>query len=264
MGQTFIIENRAGAGGNLGSELVVRATADGHTLLLIQAGNVINTSLYNNLKFYFPRDIAAVAIISRPPFLMAVHPSLPARSVPEFIAYAKTNPGKINMGSAGIGTGTHVAGELFKMLTGTQLLHVPYRGGGPALIDLVAGQVQVMFGSMPSMIPYIKSGTLRPLAVTTKVRSDVLPDLPTVSDTVPEYEASDLYGVGAPKDTPTEIIDRLNREINAWLNNSSVKARLGDLGGMTAPGTPAEARQLIALETQKWAEVVKFSGAKVE
>lgn len=264
MGQPFVVENRPGAGGNIGTEAAVRAAADGYTLLLIQAGNVINTSLYENLSFSFPRDVAPVTVISRPPFLMSVHPSVPARTVPEFIAYANSNLGKVNMASAGIGTGNHVAGELFKMQTGVQMVHVPYRGGGPALIDLVSGQVQVMFGSMPSMIQYVRAGTLRPLAVTTRVRSDVLPDVPTVAEFVSGYEASDFYGVGAPKDTPAEIIARLNGEVNAWLNDPAIKLRLADLGGMITGGSPAAAAKLIAEETEKWAKVVKFAGAKAE
>lgn len=264
MGQPFVVENRPGAGGNIGTETALRAPPDGYTLLLIQAGNVINTSLYENLSFNFPRDAAPVVVISRPPFMMSVHPSVPAKSIPEFIAYAKANPGKVNMASAGIGTGNHVAGELFKMHTGVQMVHVPYRGGGPALIDLVAGQVQVMFGSMPSMIQYVRAGTLRPLAITTRMRSDVLPDVPTVGEFVPEYEASDFYGIAAPKDTPPDIIARLNQEANAWLNDPAVKARLGDLGGMITGGTPAVAGRLIVEETEKWARVVKFAGAKAE
>jgi len=264
LGQPFVIENRPGAGGNIGTEVVVRAPPDGTTLLMIQAGNVINTSLYQNLNFDFPRDIAPVAAILRPPFLMSVNPSVPARTVPEFIAYAKDNPGKINMASAGVGTGNHVAGELFKMLTGVQMVHVPYRGGGPALADLVGGQVQVMFGSMPSMIGYVRANTLRPLAVTTRVRSDVLPDTPTVGEFVAGYEATDFYGLGAPKDTPVDVVARLNSEVNAWLADAKVKARLADLGGSPAPGTPAEFGRQIIAETEKWAQVVKFSGAKVD
>jgi tripartite-type tricarboxylate transporter receptor subunit TctC len=264
MGQSFVVENRPGAGGNLGTELAVRAAPDGYTLLLIQAGNVINASLYGNLSFNFQHDIAPVAIINRPPFLMAVHPSVPAKTVAEFVAYANANPGKINMASAGVGTGNHVAGELFKMLTGVQMLHVPYRGGGPALIDLVAGQVQIMFGGMPSMIQYVRAGTLRPLAVTTRVRSDVLPELPTVGETVPGYEASDFYGLGVPKDTPPDIIARLNQETNAWLNEPEIRMRLADLGGMTTGGTPAVAARLISEETEKWAKVVEFAGAKAQ
>ncbi len=264
LGQPFVIENRPGAGGNIGTELVVRAPADGYTLLLIQAGNVINTSLYQNLNFNFPRDIAPVAAILRPPFLMSVNPSVPARTVPEFIAYAKDQPGKINMASAGVGTGNHVAGELFKMLTGVQMVHVPYRGGGPALADLVGGQVQVMFGSMPSMIGYVRAGTLRPLAVTTAVRSDVLPDTPTIGEFVMGYEATDFYGLGAPKDTPADIVAKLNGEVNAWLADPAAKARLADLGGMAAASTPGEFGRQIAAETEKWAQVIKFSGAKVD
>jgi tripartite-type tricarboxylate transporter receptor subunit TctC len=264
MGQPFVVENRPGAGGNIGTETVVRATPDGYTLLLIQAGNVINTSLYSNLSFNFPRDIVTVTAISRPPFLMSVHPSVPAKTLAEFIAYANANAGKVNMASAGVGTGNHVAGELFKMHTGVQMVHVPYRGGGPALIDLVGGQVQVMFGSMPSMIQYVRQGTLRPLAVTTRVRSDVLPDVPTVRETVPGYEASDFYGLGAPKDTPPEIVARLNEAINAWLSDPAVKARLADLGGMVTGGSTADAGKLVVEETEKWAKVVKFAGAKAE
>lgn len=264
MGQPFVVENRPGAGGNIGTEMALRAAPDGYTLLLIQAGNVINTSLYTNLSFNFPRDAAAVVAISRPPFMMSVHPSVPAKTIPEFIAYANANPGKVNMASAGIGTGNHVAGELFKMLTGVKMVHVPYRGGGPALIDLVAGQVQVMFGSMPSMIQYVRAGTLRPLGVTTRARSDVLPDLPTVGELVPGYEASDFYGLAAPKDTLAEIVARLNQETNAWLNDPAVKARLADLGGMITGGTPEAAARLIVEETEKWAKVVKFAGAKAE
>jgi tripartite-type tricarboxylate transporter receptor subunit TctC len=264
LGQPFVVENRPGAGGNVGTEAAIRAAPDGYTLLLIQAGNVINTSLYENLNFHFPRDIAPVAGISRPPFLMAVNPAVPAKTVPEFITYANANPGKINMASAGVGTGNHVAGELFKMLTGVNMIHVPYRGGGPALIDLMAGQVQVMFGSMPSMIQYVRAGTLRPLAVTTAVRSEVLPDLPALGEFVPGYVASDFYGVGAPKGTPVEIVDRLNAEINAWLNDPTIRVRLADLGGMAAGGSPAAFGALIASETEKWAKVVKFSGAKAQ
>jgi tripartite-type tricarboxylate transporter receptor subunit TctC len=264
LGQPFVIENRPGAGGNIGTETVVRSPPDGYTLLLIQAGNVINTSLYQHLSFNFPTDIAPVAGILRPPFLMSVNPAVPANTVPEFIAYAKANDGKVNMASAGVGTGNHVAGEMFKMFTGAPMVHVPYRGGGPALADLVAGQVQVMFGSMPSMIQYVRAGTLRPLAVTTPKRSDVLPDVPTVGEFIPGYEATDFYGLGAPKDTPADVIARLNAEVNAWLADPKAKARLADLGGGPAPGSPEDFGKAVAAETEKWAKVVKFSGAKAD
>src|SRR5262245_9186083 len=212
LGQPFVVENRPGAGGNIGTENVVRSAPDGYSLLLIQAGNVINTSLYDNLSFNFPRDIVTVTVISRPAFMMSVHPSVPAKTIPEFIDYAKANAGKVNMASAGVGTGNHVAGELFNMLTGVKMVPVPYRCGGPALVDLVSGQVQVMFGSTPSMIQYVRAGTLRPLGVTTRTRSDVVPNLPSIGELVPGYEASDFYGLGAPKGTPPEIVARLNDE----------------------------------------------------
>ncbi len=264
MGQPFVVENRPGAGGNIGTENVVRSAPDGYSLLLIQAGNVINTSLYENLNFNFPRDIVTVAVISRPPFMMSVHPSVPAKTVSEFIAYAKENPGKVNMASAGVGTGNHVAGELFNMMTGVKMVHVPYRGGGPALIDLVSGQVQVMFGSTPSMIQYVRAGTLRPLGVTTRTRSDVVPDVPSIGEVVPGYEASDFYGLGAPKGTPPEIVARLNEEINKWLADPAVKTRLADLGGMIVGGSSADAGKLVVEETEKWAKVVQFAGAKAQ
>lgn len=264
LGQAFVIENRAGAGGNIGTETVVRAPPDGYTLLVIQAGNVINTSLYQHLSFNFSTDIAPVAGILRPPFLMSVNPKMPVNTVPEFIAYSKAHPGTVNMASAGVGTGNHVAGEMFKMFTGAQMTHVPYRGGGPALSDLVAGQVQVMFGSMPSMIQYVRSGTLRPLAVTTPKRSGVLPDVPTVGEFVPGFEATDFYGLGAPKGTPSAVIAKLNAEVNAWLADPASKARLADLGGGPAPGSPEDFGKAVAAETEKWAKVVKFSGAKAD
>lgn len=264
VGQPFVVENRPGAGGNIGTENVVRSAPDGYSLLLIQAGNVINTSLYDNLNFNFPRDIVTVVAISRPPFMMSVHPSVPAKTIPEFIAYAKANVGKVNMASAGVGTGNHVAGELFNMLTGVNMVHVPYRGGGPALIDLVSGQVQVMFGSTPSMIQYVRAGTLRPLGVTTRTRSEVLPELPSIGELVLGYEASDFYGLGAPKDTPLEIVAKLNGEANKWLTDPAVKARLADLGGMIVGGSSADAQKLVVEETEKWAKVVKFAGAKAQ
>jgi len=264
LGQPFVVENRSGGGGNIGTEAVVRADADGYTLLLVSPPNAINATLYEKLNFNFIRDIAPIAGIIRPPLVMTVNPSVPAKTVPEFIAYAKANPGKVNMASAGIGSGNHVTGELFKMLTGVQMVHVPYRGGGPALADLVAGQVQVMFGSMVSMIGYVQSGALRPLAVTSAVRSDALPGIPAVAEFVPGYEAIDLWGLGAPKNTPTGIIDKLNAEVNDWLSDPKVKTRLADFGGMPVGGSPSDFGRLIAAETEKWAKVIRFAGIKPE
>jgi len=262
LGQQFIIENRPGAGSNLAVEAVVRAPADGYTLLVAGATNAVNATLYEKLSFNFIRDIAPVAGMIRVPLLMEVHPSLPATTVPEFIAYAKANPGKINMGSGGNGTTLHVSGELFKMMTGVSMLHVPYRGAGPMLIDLLAGQMQVTFDPMPSSIEHVRAGRLRALAVTTAMRSEALPDVPPVGDFVPGFEASTWYGVGAPRDTPDEIIDKLNKEINAALADPKIKARLADLGDVGLALSPAEFGRLIADETEKWAKVVKFSGAK--
>jgi len=264
IGQQFIIENRPGAGGNIGTEVVVRATADGHTLLLVDASGAINATLYEKLNFNFIRDISPVAALIRVPNVMVVHPSFPAKTVPEFIAYAKANPGKINMASGGNGTPPHVSGELFKMMTGAPLVHVPYRGLAPALTDLLGAQVQVIFSSTPVSIEYIRAGKLRPLAVTTATRSDALPDIPTVGDFVPGYEASQWYGVGAPRSTPDEIVDKLNKEINAALADPRMKARLADLGGTVLQGSPTDFAKLIADDTQKWAKVVKFSGAKAD
>jgi len=240
LAQPFIIENRPGAGGNIGAEMVARAPADGYTLLVVGANNFINTTLYENLSFNFIRDIAPVASIIRMPLVMEVNPSVPVRTVPEFIAYAKANPGKINMASGGNGTGPHVSGELFKMMTEISLVHVPYRGAGPALSDLLSGQVQVLFDNMPSSIEYIRAGKLRPLAVTTATRSDSLPDVPTISEFVPGYEASGSLGIGAPKGTPAEIIDRLNRAINTALADPKMKSRFADLGGTVLAGSPAD------------------------
>jgi len=262
LGQPFIIENRPSAGGNIGTEAVVKALPDGYTLLLCGASHAINTSLYEKLSFNFILDIAPVASIARAPLVMQLHPSVPAKTVPEFIAYAKANPGKIDMASAGNGTPQHVSGELFKMMAGVNLTHVPYRGTGPALVGLLGGQVQIEFEATTSSIEYIRTGKLRGLAVTTATRSQALPDLPTVGEFVPGYEASSWYGVGAPRNTPSEIIDKLNQEINASLADPSIKARFADLGATALAGSPADFGKLIFEETAKWAKVVKFSGAK--
>ncbi len=264
LGQPFVVENRPGAGSNIGTEAVVRAPADGHTLLLVAPANAINATLYDKLNFNFIRDIAPVAGLIRVANVMEVNPSVPAKTLAEFIAYAKANPGKINMASAGNGSQQHVAGELFKMMAGVDMVHVPYRGGGPALIDLLGGQVQLFFGTTASTIEYIRTGKLRALAVTTATRSQALPDVPTVAEFVPGYEASSWYGIGAPTGTPAEIVDKLNQEINAGLADPKIKARLADMGGTALAGPPAEFGKLIADETEKWAKVVKFSGAKPE
>jgi tripartite-type tricarboxylate transporter receptor subunit TctC len=264
LGQQFFVEDRPGAGTNVGTELVVRSTPDGYTLLLSSAANAINATLYQNLNFNFIRDIAPVATIARVPQVMEVHPSVPAKTVPEFIAYAKANPHKINMASAGNGSVQQVAGELFKMMAGVDMVHVPYKGAGPALVDLLGGQMQVMFDTTPGSIAHIKAGQLRALAVTTSSRADALPDLPTVADFVPGYEASQWYGLVAPKDTPANVIEKLNMEVNAALATTGMKTRLADLGGAPLQGTPAEFGNLIVKDTEKWGKVVKFSGATVE
>ena len=264
LGQPFIIENRPGASTNIATEAVVRAPANGYTLLSVSPSNAINATLYEKLNFTFIGDIAPVAGIIRAANVMVVNPSVPAKTVPEFIAYAKANPGKLNMSSGGNGTSQHVAGELFKMMTGVDLVHVPYRGAAPALTDLLGGQAQVMFPGMPGSIEYIRAGQLRALAVTTETRSEALPDIPTVSDFVPGYESSQWFGVGAPKNTPIEIIDKLNKEINAGLADPKIKARLADLGGTVLAGSPADFGKLIADETEKWGKVVKFAGIKPE
>jgi tripartite-type tricarboxylate transporter receptor subunit TctC len=262
LGQPFIIENRPGAGTNIGTEAVVRAAADGYTLLLVSPANAINATLYDKLSFNFMRDIAPVASIVSIPLVLEVNPSFQVTSVSELIAYAKANPGKLNMASGGNGSAGHVTGELFKMMAGVDMLHVPYRGSGPALTDLIAGQVQVTVDPLPSSVEFIRTGKLRALAVTTATRSDALPGIPTVGDTVPGYEASAWYGFGTPKGTPVEIIERLNREINAVLAEPRNKARLAELGATVIPGSPADFSRLMADETEKWAKVVKFSGAK--
>jgi len=264
LGQQFVVENRVGAGGNIGVEAVVNAAADGYTLLLIGPPQAINATLYEKLNFNFLRDIAPIAAILRYPNVMEVHPSVPASTVPEFIAYAKANPGKLNFASAGNGTSQHVSGELFKAMTGVNMVHVPYRGNAPALTDLVGGQVQVMFDNMPTSIEFIRAGKLRPLAVTTAARSEVLPDLPTVADFVPGYEASGWFGIGAPRNTPPEIISKLNGEINAGLAEAKIKARLADLGSTPLVLSPAEFGKHLADETEKWGKVIKFAGAKAD
>jgi tripartite-type tricarboxylate transporter receptor subunit TctC len=264
LGQPFVIENRPGAGTNVATEAVVRSAPDGYTLLAVSPANAINATLYEKLNFNFIRDVAPVAGIVREPNVMVVNPSVPAKSVPEFIAYAGTNPGRLSMASAGNGTASHMAGELFKMMAGVKMVHVPYRGGGPALTDLIGGQVQAMFPGTIASIEYIRTGKLRALAVTTATRSEALPDLPTVGDFVPGYEASLMDGVGAPKNTPAEIVDTLNKEINAGLADPKIKARFADLGATVIPGSSADFGKLIAEETQKWAKVVKFSDAKAE
>jgi tripartite-type tricarboxylate transporter receptor subunit TctC len=263
LGQVFVIENRAGAGGNLAAEAVVKAPPDGYTLLMIGSNNAWNVTLYNNLSFNFTRDIAPVASIYRGPAALVVHPSFPAKSVPELIAYAKSNPGKINMASGGVGSTQHVYGELFKMMAGVDMLHVPYRGGGPALSDLLAGQVPVMFDTLATSIEHIRAGKLRVLAVTSATRSEVLPDIPTVGDFVPGYEATGWQGVGAPRDTPAEIIDKLNGAINAGLADPKMKARIADFGYTVFASSPADFATFIAAYIDKWAKVIKFSGAKI-
>jgi tripartite-type tricarboxylate transporter receptor subunit TctC len=262
LGQPFIIENRPGGGGNIATEAVVRAPADGYTLLMLGPSSAINATLYDKLNFVLLRDIAPVASFLRAPEVLAVNPSVPAKSVPELIAYAKANPGKLNLASAGNGSGPHMSGELFKMMAGVDMVHVPYRSGGAALTGLLAGQVQVMFSGTVSSIEYIRAGKLRALAVTTATRSDALPDIPTVGEFVPGYEASGWFGVGAPKATPAEIVDKLNKEINAGLADPKLKARLHDLGGAPLPGSPADFGKLIADETEKWAKVIKFAGIR--
>src|SRR5271166_289586 len=264
LSQPFVIENRPGAGTNIGTEAVVRAPADGYTLLLASPPSAINATLYKKLSFNFIRDIAPVAGVIRAPFVMEVNPSVPTKTVPEFIAYAKANPGKISMASAGIGSGPHVAGELFKMMASVNLIHVPYRGQGPALTDLIGGQVQLYFAGIPSSIEYIRAGRLRALAVTTATRSEVLPDVPTLSDFLPGYEASFWGGFCAPKNTRIEVVDKLNREINAALADPKMKARLADLGGTALALSPADFGKHIAGETEKWGKLVKLLGIEPE
>jgi tripartite-type tricarboxylate transporter receptor subunit TctC len=264
LGQQFIIENRPGGGGNIGIEAVVRSPADGYTLLVVGTTAAINATLFEKLNYNFIRDIAPVASIVRVPHVMQVNPSLPVATVPEFIAHAKANPGKISMGSGGNGSPAHVTGELFKMMTGVNLTHVPYRGAGPAITDLLGGQIQVTFTDMAASIEYIRAGRLRALAVTTAMRSEALPDIPTVGDFVSGFEASQWVGLCAPKNTPPEIIGKLNAEINTGLADPKLKARIADLGGKVLPSSPADFGKIIVDDTEKWGKVVKFSGAKPE
>ena len=264
LGQQFVVENRPGAGTNLATEAVVRSAPDGYTLLAVSPANAINATLYEKLNFNFIRDIVPVAGIMRTPNVMVVNSSVPAKSVPEFIAYAKANPGKISFASAGNGSGSHMSGELFKMMTGVDMVHVPYRGGGPALTDLLGGQVQMMFPGTIASIAYIRAGELRALAVTTATRAEVLPDIPTIGDFVPGYESSLVDGVGVPRNTSPEIVDRLNKEINAGLADPRLSARLADLGGTVLPGSPADFGRQIAEDTVKWTKVIKFAGIKLE
>jgi tripartite-type tricarboxylate transporter receptor subunit TctC len=264
LGQPVVIDNRPGASGNIGTEAVVRAPADGYSLLFVMSANAINASLFDNLRFNFLRDTAQVASIARIPLVMEVNPSVPASTVPEFIAYAKANPGKINMASSGNATPLHVAGELFKMMAGVDLVHVPYRGEPVAMPDLIRGQVQLMFGVLPSSLGYIRSGQLRALAVTTATRLAVLPDVPAMEEFLPGYEASGWYGIAAPKATPAEIVEKLNKEINAGLADPRMRERLADLGCLVFAGSPADFEKFIVGETEKWAKVIRAAGIKAE
>jgi tripartite-type tricarboxylate transporter receptor subunit TctC len=264
LGQAFIIENKAGAGGNIGTQAALNAPADGYTLLFAAPHNAINATLYKKLPFNFSRDITPIAGIARTPNVMEVNPSVPANTVAEFIAYAKANPGKINMASGGTGTAIHLSGELFMAMTGVKLVHVPYRGGAPALTDLIGGQVQVMFDNLPSSMAHIQSGKLRALAVTTLARAQALPDVPSVAETVPGYEAGIWYGVVAPKGVPPEVVEKLSAAFKAALVDPKIKARLADLGCTPMPMSPAEFGSLLISETEKWAKVIQFSGASVD
>jgi len=264
LGQQFIVENKPGASGNIGTDMVAKAPADGYTLLQIVTPHAINSALYSNLGFDFVRDIAPVSQVARLAYVVVVNPSLPATTIPELIAYAKANPGTINYGSAGQGTPQNISCELFKMMTGVNLVHVPYRGGAPAISDVLSGHLQVVFAPVSEAIQYIKGGKLRPLAVTTATRLEVFPDIPTVADTVPGYEASGFAGIGAPRNTPPAIIDRLNKEINAGLADAKVKERIVELGGTVDGGSPAEFAAVISEATEKWAKVIKFAGIKAE
>jgi tripartite-type tricarboxylate transporter receptor subunit TctC len=264
LGQQVFIENKPGGGNNIGTEAALHSPADGYTLLLVNPANAINTTLYPKLGFNFLRDSAPVAGIMRVPNVMEVNPALPAKSVAEFIAYAKANPGKINWATSGTGTSVHLSGELFKLMTGVQLTHIPYKGSAPALTDLLAGTVDVIFDNLPPSLPHIRAGKLRALAVTTATRSEALPEVPTVAETVPGYEASAFFGMAVPNGTPPEIVDKLNKEVNAALADPNIKARLADLGGILIPGSPADFGKVVGDETEKWAKVIKAGGVTLE
>jgi len=264
LGQQFIVENKPGAGNNIATAEVARAAPDGYTMLLVNPANAINTTLYRHLPFNFMKDVAPVAGFMRVPNVMEVNPSVPANTVAEFIAYAKANPGKINWASSGNGTSVHLSGELFKIMTGVELTHVPYRGSAPALTDMISGTVQVMFDNMPSSLPHIQAGKLRALGVTTAQRSEALPNVPTVAETVPGYEASAFFGMGVPHSTPAEVIDKLNKEINAGVADPRIKARLAELGGIIISGSPQDFGKVVAEETEKWAKVIKTGGVALE
>jgi tripartite-type tricarboxylate transporter receptor subunit TctC len=264
LGQQFVVENKPGAGNNIATEAAIRSPADGYTVLLVNPANAINATLYQKLPFNFMRDTVPVGGIMRVPNVMEVNPSVPAKTVAEFIAYAKANPGKINWASSGNGTSVHLSGELFKIMTGVDLTHVPYRGSAPALTDMISGTVQVMFDNMPSSLPHIQAGKLRALAVTTAQRSDALPGVPTIAETVQGYEASAFFGMSVPKGTPDEVIDILNREINAALADPGMKAKLAELGGIPIPGSPADFGRVVSEETEKWAKVIKSGGVTLE
>jgi tripartite-type tricarboxylate transporter receptor subunit TctC len=264
LGQQFFVENRPGAGGNIGTEAVVRAPSDGHTLLIVDASPTVNVTLYDKLNFDFIHDIAPVASILRAPFLMVVNPAVPAKTLPEFLAFAKNNPGKINMASSGTGTMPHMTGELFKLLAGVNMVHVAYRSAGAAITDLIGGQVQVLFIPPPAVIEHVRAGKLRALAVTSAARSEVVQDLPSLSEFVPEFEASNWYGVCAPRSTPIEIVDQLNKSINSGLVDPRLKVQISDLGGAPTPGSPTDFGKLIANETEKWAKVIRAANIKSE